>query len=164
MYRKPGCLDSRDQLRSRFLHLSRSTFKNRHRVEIHFLFFFVQNFKIETFQSRLGHVEIFKIFKICRDILRLMRSTLFRLFEGTSGSKISTIWEISIEKIYWDLLEISCLGRFLHLDQDFWDWKVVLRQNQDFSISIVETSFWNCQDFLDCWDKSRPPGYVNFVT
>ncbi len=43
---------------------------------------------------------------------------------------------------------MSCLYRFLDLDQDFWAWKVVLRQNRD--ISIVKTSFFlNCQDFLD---------------
>jgi hypothetical protein len=52
---------------------------------------------------------------------------------------------------------MSCLDRFLNHNWDFWDWKVVSRQNQDFSISI-ETSwsstqaFWNCRDFLNRWD------------
>jgi hypothetical protein len=31
---------------------------------------------------------------------------------------------------------MSCLDRFLDLNQDFWDWKVVSRQNRDFLISI----------------------------
>ncbi len=64
---------------------------------------------------------------------------------------------IKIETNCQDLPKISGLNRFLNLDQDFWDWKVVSRQNQDFLISIKTSwssrkAFWNCQDFIDRWD------------
>ncbi len=118
--------------------------------------------------------------KIYRDIL-----TLSRLFWGSSGSKIWKNWEILIEKndkINSLLMEIetncqdwptiSCLDRFLDLDQDFWDWSVVSRQNRDFSIVKIKflkvsrfyrslrQASWKCL-YWDSWsrhdrDKSRP--------
>jgi hypothetical protein len=160
-------------------------------------FFSVKIFKIKTFQSRLGCINIFiktvEIFKICWDFWDLLRlfkiywdiSTLSRLFEILQDQRS---WQISTEKYdkidqlsieiktnCRDLPKMSCLDRFLDLDQDFWDWKVVLRQNWDFLI-LMETSFWElsrfsrlsrptlcqCQDRESWsrhnWDKSRPPG------
>ena len=63
--------------------------------------------------------------------------------------KCDKIDEVSIEikTNCRDLPKISCLDRFLDLDQDFWDWKVVSRQNRDFSISIVETNFLKVSRF-----------------
>jgi hypothetical protein len=46
----------------------------------------------------------------------------------------------------FDLPKISGLDRFLDLDQDFWDWKVVSRQNPDFSI-LIKTSRLSRQVF-----------------
>ena len=100
---KVGGLDSRDQSRSRsrMSFLSRLTFlkcrdflDGRDRP-----FFLGWDFKIETFQSRLGCVKIFietvKIFKIYQDFLYLLQlfkiywdiSTLSRLFEVLKDQK-----------------------------------------------------------------------------
>ena len=85
---------------------------------------------------------------------------------------------IKIKTNCQDLPKISCLDRFLDLDRDFWDWKVVTSQNQD--ISIVETNFLKVSRFSQLsrltlcqsqdWnsrsrprqDKLRPPG-LNFL-
>ncbi len=91
---------------------------------------------------------------------------IIETFWRTSGSKILTNWEISIKKSdkidlllikietnCRDLPKSSRLDRFL--DQDFWDWKVMLRQNQDISIKksrLSRPTFCRCQDILDCWD------------
>jgi hypothetical protein len=68
-------------------------------VETRLFFFSVEIFKIETFQSRLGCVEIFvetvEINRDCRDFRDLSRlfeiyqdiSTLTRLFEVLQGKK-----------------------------------------------------------------------------
>ncbi len=92
---------------------------------------------------------------------------IIKMFWRTSGSKILTNWEmlivkndkinsllIEIETNCWDFPKMSGHNRFLYLDRDFWDWKVVSRQNWDFLIEIKTSwlsrqAFWNCQDFLD---------------
>jgi hypothetical protein len=147
-----------------------------------YFFFLVKIFKIETFQSRLSCVKIFiKTVKICQDFSRFIKiSQHYRDFLRYFRPKILTNLEISIKKYNTidllslkiqlncqDLPKISCLDRFLDLDPDFWDWKVVSRQNWDFSISI-ETSFLKLSrfsrpsrlTFCQCRDResrSRPP-------
>ena len=105
--------------------------------------FLTQSSLFDTIEINQDYPDFVKIY---RDIL-----TLSRLFWGTSGSKIWKNWEILIEKndkINSLLMEIetncqdwpkiSCLDRFLDLDQDFWDWSVVSRQNRDFSIVKIK--------------------------
>jgi hypothetical protein len=86
-----------------------------------------------------------RLFEIYQDI-----STLSRLFLGTSGSKISTNWEISIEKN--DKINQLLIKREkklthlvnLDLDRDFWDLSPIGRVKTrflDLDFSIVETSF-----------------------
>jgi hypothetical protein len=127
--------------------------------------------------------------EICRDFSRFLNiSRLLQDFFETSGSKILTNWEIWIEKYdkidqlsieietnCQDLPKMSCLERFLNLDRDFWDWKVVSRQNRDFSISnflkmlrfsrLSRLTLCQCQDrdsqSRSGRDKSRPPGLIN---
>ncbi len=108
-----------------------------------------------------------QLFLKCQDYSRYVKTfqnllrnfDIVKTFWGTSGSKILTNWEILIKKKNkiislsiktetncQDWQKISCLDWFLDLDQDFWDWKVVLRQHQDLLISIrifsiVSTSF-----------------------
>ena len=104
-------------------------------------------------QDKSRQIEIFKIYW---DI-----SALSRLFEGLQAQKsqqIERTWSRKMIKSTnsWsrlrqtarNLAKISGLDRFLDLDQDFWDCKVVLRQNQDFS--ITETSILKLSRFTFC--------------
>ncbi len=114
--------------------------------------------------------EWLQTIKINQDYQDLSRHfNIIKKFLGTSSSKILTNWEILIEKndkinSLLIKIETNCedwpkilsLNGFLDLDWDFWDWKVVLRRNRDFSIETyrsLRSNFWKCQDFLDCRDK-----------
>ncbi len=105
---KPGGLNSRDQsrLRSRSSFVSRLAFENRQEYPSRWdqLFFFsVEIFKIEIFRLRFIFVEIFiEIVETnwdFRDLSRIFEISWHNQdFFETSGSKILTNWEISIEK------------------------------------------------------------------
>ena len=146
-------------------------------VKKQFVFVLVEIFKIETFKSRLSCVEIFiETNQDLQDLLRLFENYQDILtFWGTSCSKISTNWEILIEKND----KINLL--FIKIVTNCWIYQK-FQVLTDFSILSrllglkggVETklrqAIWNCQEFLDCRDlllplsrlrhdgeKSRPP-------
>ncbi len=133
-------------------------------------FFSVQILKIKTFpvetrscqnlhRNYLNKLRLFKTIKIIQDLSRLFKiywdiSTLSRLLEGLQVQKSqqteksrSRNMSIKIETNCQAWPKISGLNGFLNLNWDFWNWKMVLRQNWDFSISI-ETSWLSRQAFL----------------
>jgi hypothetical protein len=114
-----------------------------------------------------------RLFKICIKTMWINWDNQdFSRQWGTSGSKISTNWEISIKKNdkinslsikietnCQDWPKNSCLNGFLDLTWDSWDWKVMSRQNQNFS--IVKIKFLKVSRFSrslrqpswKCWDR-----------
>ena len=128
-------------------------------VKTQFVFVLAEIFKIETFKLRLSCVEIFiETNQDLQDLLRLFENYQDILtFWGTSCSKISTNWEILIEKND----KINLL--FIKIVTNCWIYQK-FQVSTDFSILSrllglkggVETklrqAIWNCQDFLDCRD------------
>ncbi len=174
IYFKHGGLDSRDQLRSRsrMSFVSRLTFENRRECPScrHQLFFFlVEIFKIETFQSRLGcvkiNIETVEIFEICQDFQDLLSlfeiyrdiSILSRLFEVLLHQKSCQI-EKSRSRIRIKLTNswsrsrktVEICQKF-HVIETFETGRWC-RDKIEISRSSRLT-FWNCRDFLDCWDQ-----------
>ncbi len=145
-------------------------------VETRLFFFSVEIFKIETFQSRLGCVEIFvetvEINWDCRDFQDLLRlfeiywdvSTLSRLLEVLQGKKSRQIEKSRLRNVIKLTNSRSRSRQTVKICQKF-------HVSTDFSISIetfgtgrwcrdkIEISrssrltFWKCQDFLDCRDQ-----------
>jgi hypothetical protein len=69
----------------------------------------------------------------------------------------STYFLINIETNCQEMTKNLGLDKLLDLDQDFYIWTMMSRQNREVSISIKillsRWTFWQCQDFLDCWVK-----------
>ncbi len=166
VFYKPGGLDSRDQSRSRsgFLDLSRPTFKNCRECPSYrdqLFFSSVKIFKIETFQSRLGCVEINRD---CQDFWDLL--ILFDIYWEIST--LSRLFEVLQDQKSWQI-EKSCLRNVIKLTNSPSRSRQTVKICQkchvstNFSISIKTfgTGRW-CRDkieisqsrsrYLDCRD------------
>ncbi len=145
--------------------VSRLTFENRRECPScrdQLFFFSVEIFKIETFQSRLGCVEIFietvKIFEICRDFQDLLRlfeiyrdiSTLSRLFEVLHHQKSSQIEKSQSRNRIKLTNSRSRLRQTVEICQ-----KCHVSTYFSISIETFETGRW-CQDKIEIsWSRSR---------
>jgi hypothetical protein len=114
-------------------------------VETRLLFFSVEIFKIETFQSRLGCVETVEINRYFQDLSRLFKiyqdiSTLSRLFEVLQGKKsrqIEKSWSRNVIRL---TNSRSRSRQTVEICQKF-------HVSTDFSISIETFGTWRwCRD------------------
>ncbi len=174
-FSKPGGLNSRDQSRSIFLDLLRPTLENRGECpscHVQLFFFSVEIFKTETFQSRLGCVEIFvenvEINRDCRDFSRFIEISghyrdFLRYFRIKNLDKIKKSWSRNVIKLTnsWSRLRQTVkICQKCHFSTDFsisidtfgtGRWcrdKIKIYQSQ-----LSRLTFWKCQDFLDCQDR-----------
>ena len=124
------------------------TVENIHHVEINFFFFSVKIFKIKTFQSRLGCVEINRDCRDFQDLSRLFEiyrdiSTLSRLFEVHQGKKSRQIEKSRSRNVIKLTNSRSRLRQTVEICQK-------CHLSTDFSVSI-ETF----QTFRTCRDKTE---------
>ncbi len=153
-------------------------------IRTNFFSVLVKIFKIETFESRFvlckdffetveTNWDLSRLFKVYWDIehywdffegLQAQKSLQIDKSRSKKISNIKSTNKLSIRTNCQDLPKISGPEGFLDLDRDFWDWKMVSRQNQDFS--IVETNFLKLSRFFLTVETyflpvSRSPGLVH---